>query len=257
MNKNLLLACALLLPLTGCVTETTLVGDKSQRSGNIDTQSAAATRLKLGLGYLEKGEMAQAKMNLEKAEEFDPNNPEILLAKIYYYQKVGDTKQAEQGYKDMLSRYPGNADALNNYGVFLCGNARYAEADKFFMQAVQVPNYNRMDDTYENAATCAYKAGKKSQAVDYLDKALGYSPLSGKLLLVAATLAMDMGNTTKAAYYMQRYGQTGRASAQSLWLQLELADRNGELAQVQKIGAELVKLFPTSAQAKRYLNNDY
>lgn len=59
-------------------------------------------------------------------------NPEILLAEIYYYQKVGDTKQAEQGYKDMLSRYPGNADALNNYGVFLCGNARYAEADRIF-----------------------------------------------------------------------------------------------------------------------------
>lgn len=57
------------------------------------------------------------------------------------------------------------------------------------------------------------RQARKCQAVDYLDKALGYSPLSGKLLLEAATLAMEMGNTTKAAYYMQRYGQTGRASA--------------------------------------------
>ena len=258
MNKKLLLACALLLPLSGCVTETTTIGDKSQRtSDDIDTKTAAATRLKLGLGYLQKGQMSQAKMNLEKAAEFDPNDPDVMLGMVYYYQRVGNRKMAEEGYKDILSRYSDNADAMNNYGVFLCGLGRYQDAEKQFLQAVEVPKYTRLDDTYENAATCSYKAGNKTKAASYLDKALDYSPLSSNLLLEASSLALEMGNTAKASSYLQRYEQAGRVSAQALWLKLQLADRNGELATVQKIGAELVKTYPTSEQAKRYLKNDY
>ncbi|MGL4207544.1 MAG: type IV pilus biogenesis/stability protein PilW [Aeromonadaceae bacterium] len=258
MNKSILIAWALLMALPGCVTETTLVGKNSDRTeGNIDTQTAAKTRLNLAMGYLSKGEMAQAKFNLDKASEFDPSNPDILLTRAYYFQKVGDNVSAERSYKEALAQYPNNADAMNNFGVFLCSNKRYAEADSQFMRAVEQPDYIRMDDTYENAASCAAQSGDKAKAARYFDIALGYSPLNAKLLLEAAELALSTNNTAKAAEYMQRFSQGGHDSAQSLWLKLELAQAQGELAQLHKYGNDLVQQFPQSAQAKRYLNNDY
>ena len=80
MKKSILFVAALLLGLPGCVTETTFVGKDTVRS-DVDRQTAAKTRLNLGMGYLDKGDMTQAKFNLEKAYQFDPHNPDIHLAK--------------------------------------------------------------------------------------------------------------------------------------------------------------------------------
>jgi len=256
MKKSILFVAALLLGLPGCVTETTFVGKDTVRS-DVDRQTVAKTRLNLGMGYLDKGDMTQAKFNLEKAYQFDPHNPDIHLAKAYYYQKVGDDKSAEASYLSLIALNDENPDAHNNYGVFLCGQKRYAEADAHFQLALAQPEYIRMDDTYENGAVCAIQAGNKAKAAEYYDLALGYSPSRGKLLLEAATLALSMNNPGKAAGYLQRYSKGGRNTPQSLWLHLELAQTQGELAQLHKFGNELVQQFPKSDQAKRYLNNDY
>jgi type IV pilus assembly protein PilF len=256
MKKSILFVWALLLVLPGCVTETTYIGKDAVRN-NVDLQSAAKTRLNLGMGYLAKGDMTQAKFNLEKAYQFDPHNPDIHLAKAYYFQKVGDMKSAEASYLSLISLNSANPDAHNNYGVFLCGLKRYTEADEHFQLALAQPEYIRMDDTYENGALCAIQAGNQQKAAGYYDLALGYSPNRGKLLLEAADLALKMNNPGKAAGYMQRYSKGGKSTPQSLWLNLELAQTQGELAQLHKYGSELVQQFPKSDQAKRYLNNDY
>ena len=256
MKKSTLFVWALLLVLPGCVTETTFVGKDTVRS-EMDRKTAAKTRLNLGLGYLNKGDMTQAKFNLERAYSFDPSNPEISLAKAYYYQKVGDMKSAEESYRALISLDSSNPDAYNNYGVFLCSQKRYAEADDSFHKALEQPDYIRMDDTYENAAFCSLKSGNKSKAAEYYDLAIGYRPNRGKLLLEAAELAINMNQPDKAAAYLQRYSKGGKDSARSLWLKLELAQSTGELAQLHKYGSELVQQFPRSDQAKRYLNNDY
>ena len=256
MKKSTLFVWALLLGLSGCVTETTFVGKDTVRN-EMDRKTAAKTRLNLGLGYLNKGDMTQAKFNLERAASFDPNNPEIHLAKAYYFQKVRDVESAEASYRSLIALDSDNPDAYNNFGVFLCGEKRYAEADEAFMKAVAQPDYIRMDDTYENAAFCALQSGDKTKAAKYYDLAIGYRPNRGNLLLDAAELAIQMDNPDKAASYLQRYSKGGKDSARSLWLKIELAQNRGELAQLHKYGNDLVQQFPQSDQAKRYLNNDY
>ena len=256
MKIHILIAGSMLLALTGCVTETTYVGKDAVRDG-VDNKAAAKTRLNLAMGYMQKGEMSQAKINIEKALAFDPDNPDVYLTQAYYFQTVGDIKSAEKSYQQLLSRDGKNPNALNNYGAFLCSNKRFAEADKQFNLALQQPEYVRMDDTYENAAFCALQSGDKTKAAKYYDLAIGYRPNRGKLLLDAAELAINMNQPDKAASYLQRYSKGGKDSVRSLWLKLELAQSKGELAQLHKYGSELVQQFPQSDQAKRYLNNDY
>lgn len=254
--KRLFLVSALMAALGGCVTETSYIGKDGVREG-VDRQTAAKTRLSLGLRYLNKGDMTQAKVNLERAAEFDPDNPDIPLARAYYFQKVGDMKSAEASYQTLLSKNPNSADGHNNYGAFLCAQKRYADADSHFQKALAQPNYVRMDDTYENMALCAVQSGHLQKAAQYYDLALGYSPMRGNLLLSAAELALKQNDSAKATGYMQRYNQSSKPNAQSLWLNVELAQQRGELAQLHKYGRELVQQFPKSDQAKRYLNNDY
>lgn len=256
MKNQLLIAGTILFMLSGCVTETTYVG-KDTKVESIDRQAAAKNRLGLGLGYLDKGDMSQAKFNLDRALAYDPSNPEVYIARAYYFQRVGDQASAEDTYRKVLGMYPSNADALNNYGVYLCNQKRYSDAESRFDQALKVPDYSRMDDTYENAALCAQQAGHVDQAAKYYDLALGYNPNRGKLLLAAAELALKQQNPGKAASYLQRFSRGGTDTAQSLWLQLQVAQSLGELAAVHRYGQSLAQQFPHSDQARRYLNNDY
>ena len=63
--------------ISACVTSETIVTTKNTGAAiktQFDPQSAADTRVKLALRYLRKDEMQQAKENLEKALEYQPND---------------------------------------------------------------------------------------------------------------------------------------------------------------------------------------
>ena len=190
MKRHLPLIWTALIALSGCVTETTIIGKNSERQENsIDNANASKTRVELGMGYLNKGQMAPAKYNFEKAIEMAPNNAEAYLAMAYYYQTVGDKDSAEETYKTLLSGHGNDPDVLNNYGAFLCRNRNYAEADDMFMRAVAQPRYLKMDDSYENAGICALQSGQKVKAIEYYRKALSYNPNKVRLLLDLAKIS--------------------------------------------------------------------
>jgi len=258
MKNKFFIAWTLGILLSGCVSETTYIGKHSERTEQpIDRSSASRTRVDLGLGYLRKGDMVQAKYNLEKALQFDERNPDAHLALAYYFQQVGDLKSAEQSYRRLFALVGDHADGLNNYGVFLCGQKRYAEAEQAFLKALAQPTYVRMDDTYENAGYCAGLAGDKAKAKRYYQLAIGYNPRKPKALLELAALALDGGEPDEAGRALSQYQAVAEENADSLWLRIRLAQTQGQLAQVHLYGGKLVRLFPNSDKAKRYLTNDY
>lgn len=258
MKNKFFIAWAVATLLSGCVTETTYIGKNSARTEQaIDRASASRTRVDLGLGYLRKGDMVQAKYNLEKALQFDDRNPDAHLALAYYFQQVGDLKSAEQSYRRLLAADDDNADGLNNYGVFLCGRKRYDEAEQAFVKALAQPTYVRMDDTYENAGYCAGLAGDRAKAKRYYELAIGYNPRKPKALLELAALALEGGEPAEAGRALSQYQAVAGENAESLWLRVRLAQAQGQLAQVHLYGGKLVRQFPNSDKAKRYLTNDY
>ncbi|WP_024872844.1 type IV pilus biogenesis/stability protein PilW [Tolumonas lignilytica] len=258
MKRHLSLLWAASLVLSGCVTETTIIGKNSVRQENaIDNAAASKTRIQLGMGYLNKGEMASAKYNFEKAIELAPSSAEAYLAMAYYYQSVGDNLSAQKTYEQLVSSHGNDPDVLNNYGTFLCRNHNYAQADSMFMRAVAQPRYLKMDDTYENAALCAVESGKKDKAKEYYRLALGYNPQKVGLMLDLAEIALNEHNPTDAESWLRAFRKKANDTAQSLWLSIRTAQAQGRIADIHVFGQSLVQQFPSSVQAKRYQNNDY
>ncbi|MFC5707334.1 PilW family type IVa pilus biogenesis/stability lipoprotein TapF [Aeromonas eucrenophila] len=258
MNTHTLIMVAALCALPGCVTETTYAGQNStQREVGPDLEAAAQTRLDLGLQYLRQGNAEQAKFNLDRALKYDPSNSQVYIGFAYFYQHVGDFKASEANYKKALEIDPTNADAMNNYGAFLCNRGRFDEADKAFLQAVSQPNYVKIADTYENAALCALQNHRNEQASEYYRLALGYNPRNPGLLLDMAELSMKDGKLPDVQSYLVRYAEVAEENEDSLWLRLRLAQAMDKPALLHQFGTELVRQYPTSQQAKRYLANDY
>jgi type IV pilus assembly protein PilF len=256
-NKTVLAGTLLLTMLGGCVSETRYVGSGSQPREAVFTPSeAAVTRMNLGMEYLRRGDMEQAKFNLDKALSQDPRNPDIHLAQAYFYQSVSEFDKAEKSYLKLLKLSPDHGDGLNNYGVFLCDRERFDTADVMFRKAVVVPGYVQVADTYENAAFCAMKRGQQEQALTYYRRALEYNPAKPRSLLGAADILVTQGDSAAAREYLNRYQAEHLPTPQSLWLTVRTAEAQGMLAQTLQAGTELVRLFPDSEQARRFLAND-
>ncbi|PSJ40199.1 type IV pilus biogenesis/stability protein PilW [Zobellella endophytica] len=259
MRRLTLLPTVMILGvLSGCVSETThWSGGKPSRDLVFKPSEAAMTRMNLGLEYLQRGDAEQAKFNIDRALSQDPRNPDIHLAQAYFYQSVSEFDNAEKSYRQVLKLAPNHGDGLNNYGVFLCSRERFDEADAMFRKAVVVPGYVQVADTYENAALCASRNGQPQAALDYFKRALEYNPAKPRSLLGAAELLVEQGDEAGALDYLARYQREHQANPQSLWLTVRTAETLGRVAQAQQAGAELVRLFPDSEQAKRFLANDY
>lgn len=258
MRRTFLFSLAAIAMLSGCVTETTIIGKNSVKQENaIDVAAATKSRIELGMGYLNKGEMSSAKYNFEKAIDLSPDNADAYLAMAYYYQRVGDMNSAQNTYKKLLSSHSNNPDVLNNYGTFLCRQRDYQEADALFMKAVAQPKYLRMDDTYENAGICASAAKDYVKAKQYYRKALGYNPNKIRLYLDLAAIALKTNTPLEADGLLSEFRKKTDDTAQSLWLSILAAQAQGRLAEMHVFGQTLVQRFPSSVQAKRYQNNDY
>lgn len=253
--KKFLLVAGVVLGLTACVSETTVDGKRV--SASPDLESAAKTRMSLGIEYLKQGNSQQAKFNLEKALEYDPTNPEIHRTLAYYYEVVKEPVQAEQAYRKALSYDRSNADTMNNYGTFLCRQEKYKEAEKQFLNAVKQKTYVRVDDTYENAGLCAHKAGELEKAKQYFNSALSHNPQKPISLVEMAAIAVEQQNYDEARAYLLRYQQASSDTAHSLWTWISLESAQNRETAVKSFGRRLVKKFPNSVESQKYLNNEY
>lgn len=248
-----------LAALAGCVKETTIIGKNSVKQEDaVDRIAASNNRVQLGMGYLEKGQMPTAKYNFDQAIALNPSSIEAHLALAYYYENVGDLESTDSTYRKLMSLDGRNPDVLNNYGTFLCRQKNYVHAEELFLKAVEQPDYVKIDNTYENAGLCAAQSGDSAKAEKYFKLAYGYNPQQVRLLLDLADLSLSKKQPSQALSWIQQFKQkTGTDTADSLWIQLLAANQLGRIADVHVFGQALVSQFPSSAQAKKYQNNDY
>ncbi len=159
----------LALLLTGCLMGcVTVKGSSSHKP--IDPIQASESRISLGLAYLKMQQWERARQNLEQAVQFAPKYYRARISLAYYLQEVGEEKQAEKHYLSALRYSPSNGDVQNNYGVFLCKYARFAEAQRAFKKAIEQPHYYKLSSSYENAALCALKEKDRSNAKKWFEK---------------------------------------------------------------------------------------
>ncbi|WP_448548823.1 type IV pilus biogenesis/stability protein PilW [Thalassotalea fusca] len=249
---------AILFAATGCVTQSYENDNSTPVIQNEATNNEIAmTRISLGLGYLKMGNTTQAKLNLEKAKRFAPNLVQVYTAFAHYYDTVSETELAIASYEKALSLKNDDADTLNNYGVFLCKQENYQEAERQFLKAIAVPSYLLVSQSYQNLALCQLKAHKFEKAEQYLVKAIQHSPSSATALYQMARLQYIKGDYEQAKLYFKRYEKaTRRFSAEGLTLGYKIHQKQFDKKTAKNYATMMVKMFPASFQAKQYLLNE-
>lgn len=107
-----------------------------------------------GLNYLNQGYTDRAQEKLQIALAQAPNDPLVLDAIGYYYEKTGYLLDANRYYLQAVKVAPRKyGTALTNYGSFLCRNGRYQESLLYFNKAIQT-NYPYTYKAIANAAFC-------------------------------------------------------------------------------------------------------
>jgi type IV pilus assembly protein PilF len=258
--RQLIVIISFVLFLSACVSTETTVTKKNSGAGSkmeFDPQAAAQTRVKLALVHLKKNNMQQAKENIEKALEYQPDDADIYRVFAYYYQRVNETVKAEELYKKSLSLDRDNPVTHSLYGTFLCKQKRYQEADRAFLKALQQSNYSAVANTYENAGKCSEEAGNIEKAIPYYEYALSHDPRKSNLYLRLAKLFIDKKEYKAARLNLFTFQKNNETSAECLWQWIRLSYATDKNASLTKYAGKLLAEFPDSQQALDYLNHDY
>ncbi|EGQ9713414.1 type IV pilus biogenesis/stability protein PilW [Vibrio alginolyticus] len=221
--------------LVGCVT----VKEDGSPVVKADPVAMAESRIALGLGYLDGGNMIRAHDNLQQALNHAPQYYRAQLSMAHYYETVGEDIKAEQMYKRSLHQHTKNGNVLNNYGTFLCKRGDFEKADQMFNRAIEQPYYYLIPASYENAAFCALKSQDKDKARYYFTRAIDHDPHRPKSILQLAKIEIDSGDYTEARIRLMRFNQMYGVKKPSLQLMIQLERAAGNEALEKKYQKQL------------------
>lgn len=254
--QKLLLVVPLSLSLGACVTQQYGKDNTPVIENEASNDEIAMTRISLGLGYLNIGNTTQAKTNLEKAKRYSPRLVQVHTAFAHYYETVGEPELARKSFLTAIDIKEDDPDTLNNYGVFLCRQGDIEGAQEQFLNAIAVPEYVRVSESYENLALCHLDAGNFEEAEMYLAKAIMHSPSSASALQQMAQLTYAKSDYQQAQNYISRYEKaTRKFSPSALALSYKVYERQGKIDIAKNYGAMLVKMYPNAYESKQYLLN--
>ena len=248
----------LVMAVLGGCSSTSYVETSAGLSEQVfDRIAASRSRLALALKYIEIGNYQDAKINLEKAKAYNPDDAKVYLAYAYYHQKVQEPVAAEAAYHRALDLAPDDGNIHNNYGTFLCGEKRFAEAEHEFLTAIAAPRYNDIANSYENAGQCALEQGDKVLAVKYLQAALAHNPHNLAMRFAIAELHYQLADYPAAKQQLSLYEAVATDTANSLWLGFNIANKQDKPAIAEAYSRQLLAEFPLAIQTQKYIANDY
>ena len=255
------LACAAALLVAGCgamkgVPEPT----KDRVTASDETQPAALARLRLELagGYFGRGQMTTALDQVKLALVADPNLGAAYNLRGLIYADLGDEKLADESFRRALQLDPGDADAMQNYGWYLCQRKRYPEADALFVQALDVPQYRDGARTYLTQGMCMAAAGRAIEAEQALDRSMALDPNNPRTFVELAELLYRRGEYERSRGLIRRVNEARElASARTLWLAARIESRLGNATAARELGRTLASRFPETPEAGAFGRGAY
>ncbi len=221
---------------------------------------AAEINTRLGVGYLERGDVQLAMEKLLKAVEQDPSHAPAHLALGMIYERIGDSRRAVEHVQRAVRLAPGDGAAHNSLATLYCRFGRFKDADREFQLALEDPFYRTPDLVLANAGACAKRAGDMESAERYLRSALDIDPRSPVALYHLADLSYQQGDAFRARAFIQRLESIVEPDAGTLMLAWRVETALGSVQDAERYAGLLRARFPDSdeAQALRLaqLNND-
>lgn len=198
---------------------------------------------------LEEGNTDLAILQLQPLIKENPDSAHLHALAGQAYARSGDVPNAEEHYKRALKLTPNDPVLLMNYGVFLCHQEKYADADNAFVKAIRVPERPYRDIALVNAGICARKAGGLQRAERYFNAALEVNPNSAVALYQLARLSMEVDRPAQARVFMIRYDAIAEPMPKSLLLSALIGDELGDYNLASMSSDKLLELYPDSPEA--------
>ncbi len=233
--------------LTSCVTE-----QQQLFSRKVDFDKALTNRVELGLGYLQKGDIASAKRNMKRALELDPKSSEAHAGIAMVFQKDGEPDLAEEHYEKALSLAPKKTSIRDSYGEFLFQQNRFAEALTEYEKVVEDSLYEQRSRSFARIGMC-YMALDKPQKAE--ESFLQSTKMSGDKKSAARELTKIYFNKEqyeKAKKYYDFYTKDEIKTAEDLWMGLRLERMFGNTDAAESYALALKNLYPYSQEYLDY-----
>jgi type IV pilus assembly protein PilF len=179
---------------------------------------------------LQRGDLAAAEAQARAALKADPKSADAYTVLAVIAGQRGQRDLAGRNYAKAVQLAPGDGDALNHYGAWLCANGRAAESLAQFSAALQDPGYTTPAAALGNAGACALRAGQASLAEENLRRALQFDPNNVAALGAMAQLRFNQAQFLDARAFMQRRLVAAPADRDSLLLAAQIEDRMGDAA---------------------------
>lgn len=249
LNKVPLYCVALItvLLLSACAST---MQDKEDKDFRI-----ADTNLQLGVGYMRQGRYEDALEKLQKAVAAKSDYADVHSALAMVYEHMLEYDKADHHYREAIDLNSDDGANYNNYGVFLCRQGKFVQADKYFAKAIETPRYKTPERALENAGACAKRIPDLEKAENYLRKALSINPKLPLALSEMADLMFQKENYMSTRAYLQRFGEVSRSryTPQSLWLGIQTERKLGDNEAEARYAKLLQSHYPDSLEFKRWL----
>lgn len=253
--------CVLAFALVGCGKKEAPTDKKTdplptkEAAIKADYHKAALLNIEMGQGYLAQGDLSRAKKKFVHAIELQPKLPEAHSAIGYFYETVGDIEEAEKHHEQAISFGGNKGRYYNNYGTFLCRQARYKEADRAFKNALRDKQYLKTAEVYENAGICALQQPDENKAYDYLKTAVMNDPNRALANLELANLELKRENLQAALFYLNLYKKNNQATPKSLWISIQTFKRLNKKDELASAILQLKSLYPQSDEYQAFLES--
>jgi type IV pilus assembly protein PilF len=214
-------------------------------------QSLARQRAAAAGEALRTGDLVQAAQLAQQALADDRSLAGAHTVLALVAERQGRTQEAGGHYAAAAKYAPTLGTAQNNYGAWLCGAGRPADALPFFDRALADPAYPTPAAALANAGNCALRAGQQARAERDLRRALDLDPAEPTALAGMARVEYDGGDYLQARAFSERRLAAGAATAEVLQLASQIEQKLGDAAASARYVQRMRDEFPMSQQAPR------
>ena len=239
--------------LQACATPARPPQDVQTESDQTDADRRARVRMELAAAYFGRGQSNTALDETKLALQAKPDLAEAFNLRGLIYGSMNEPVLAEDSFRRALQLNPRDADAMHNFGWFLCQQRRHAEANGQFEAALVVPNYRDMVRTLLAQGICQARNNQWAEAEKTLLRSYELDSANPTTAMNLAEVLYRRGEYERARFYVRRVNAIDDLiSAQTLWMAARIEHRLGQPVQVQTLGNQLRNRFPPSPEALRF-----
>lgn len=221
-----------------------------QKNRDAKAHEVAIANMHLGVEYMQQGAYENALTRLERSLLAKPDYAPTYNILGLLYQRLEDPIESERNYKKSLSLDATNSSAHNNYGLLLCSNGRFDEAEVHFLNAANNPLYDSPEIALTNAGSCLF-LNKPEIGESYFKKALKNNPRFSHALIKMANISYNKNEYKLAYQYFKRYQENAKLTAKSLWIGIRIFKELNLRDDMSSYALLLRNRYPDTPEAKK------